>query len=83
MLVQSLQKQIQLEMHRALKGRSLEVLCMGPSKKDGSVYSGRNAANQVVNFSAPRDPTGTFVRVEITGYGPYSLKGKLDVNDPG
>jgi len=78
MLVQSLQKQIQLEMHRALKGRSLEVLCMGPSKKDGSVYTGRNAANQVVNFSAPRDPTGTFVRVEITGYGPYSLKGKLD-----
>ncbi len=77
MRVQSLQKQIQLEIHRDLTGRSMEVLCMGPSKKDGSVYSGRNAANQVVNFSASRDPTGTFVRVEITGYGPYSLKGKL------
>jgi tRNA-2-methylthio-N6-dimethylallyladenosine synthase len=77
MRVQSLQKQIQLEMHRDLTSRSVEVLCMGPSKKDGSVYSGRNAANQVVNFIALRDPTGTFVRVKITEYGPYSLKGEL------
>ena len=76
--VQSLQRQIQLEEHQALKGRTVEVLCTGPSKKDGSVYSGRNAANQVVNFSAPLDPTGTFVRVEITGFGPYSLKGRLE-----
>jgi len=76
--VQSLQKQIQLEEHQALKGRTIEVLCTGPNKKDVSVYSGRNAANQVVNFSTPRDPTGTFVRVEITGFGPYSLKGRLE-----
>ncbi len=73
--LQNHQKKIQLSLHRRLIGRIMTVLCTGPSKKVDSVYAGRNAANQVVNFTAPGDPTGRFVEVEITSSGPYSLRG--------
>jgi tRNA-2-methylthio-N6-dimethylallyladenosine synthase len=72
---QTLQKKIQLTLHRRLVGRITKVLCTGASKKDGAVYAGRNAANQVVNFTAQKDQTGRFVEVEVTSSGPYSLRG--------
>ncbi len=73
--VQSLQKKIQQDLHSHQVGRIMKVLCTGPGKKDGSAYTGRNAANQVVNFRAQTDQTGRFVEVEITSFGPYSLRG--------
>jgi tRNA-2-methylthio-N6-dimethylallyladenosine synthase len=73
--VQALQKRIQTELHGRLVGRTLEVLCLGRSRKDPRVYSGRSEGNHVVNFTSPADPVGTVVRVEITGFGPYSLRG--------
>ncbi len=74
--VQELQKKIQEQRHAHMIGQTFPVLCTGHSKKNSQVYSGRNAANQVINFTALEDPTGTFVRVRITGSGPYSLKGE-------
>ena len=73
--VQDIQKNIQLENHRGLIGSTMTVLCTGVSKKDRGVYAGRNEANQVINFRSSGDPTGRFIQVEITGSGPYSLKG--------
>jgi tRNA-2-methylthio-N6-dimethylallyladenosine synthase len=76
-LVQDLQKNIQQQGHARTIGQTIPVLCTGRSKKNNQVYTGRNAANQVINFSAPWDPTGTFVRVMITDSGPFSLKGDV------
>lgn len=73
--VQELQKGIQKEMNQALVGRVFQVLCQGRSKKNPAVYSGRNYAHQVVNFTDSRDREGQFVHVRITGSGPYSLMG--------
>lgn len=75
--VQSLQKQIQLEMNAELVGKAFVVLCEGKSKKDPDIYAGRNQAYQVINFPSPQDVHGQFVQVEIVDYGPYSLKAKL------
>lgn len=77
--VQDLQKRIQSDFNRASVGRTQKVLGLGPSKKSERVYSGRNEGAQVVNFEAPDgvDPVGRFVQVEITGCGPYSLRGRL------
>lgn len=81
--LQSLQKEIQLKMNKELVGRSLKVLCLGRSKKDPLIYSGRNEAFQVVNFSSPKDVTGQFLQVHIDSCGPYSLRGKaVDLDVP-
>jgi tRNA-2-methylthio-N6-dimethylallyladenosine synthase len=74
--VQELQKRIQLEFHKAYVGKIIKVLCLGKSKKDTGVYSGRNEGYQVVNFKSQWEVTGQFVDVLITGYGPYSFHGE-------
>jgi tRNA-2-methylthio-N6-dimethylallyladenosine synthase len=73
--VQTLQKRLQTEFHRSLIGRTLKVLALGPGKKDPTAFSGRTEGGQVVNFRAEGDVTGLFLDIEITGAGPYSLKG--------
>jgi tRNA-2-methylthio-N6-dimethylallyladenosine synthase len=73
--VQALQKTIQAELHRTLVGRTLRVLGTGRSRKDEAVYSGRSEGYQIVNFRSSEDAVGRFVRVRITGCGPYSLRG--------
>jgi tRNA-2-methylthio-N6-dimethylallyladenosine synthase len=74
--VQELQKKIQVENNRRLLGKTFKILGTGKSKKDKGVYTGRNEAAQVVNFTSSTDPTGCFVQVLITGCGPYSLRGE-------
>jgi tRNA-2-methylthio-N6-dimethylallyladenosine synthase len=74
--VQELQKRIQLELHKAYMGKTIRVLCLGKSKKDAGMYSGRNEGYQVVNFKSQQEVTGQFVDILITGYGPYSLHGE-------
>jgi len=74
--LQALQKEIQAEIHADLVGRTLRVLALGRSKKDAAVFSGRDEALRVVNFTSPGDPTGGFVEVLVTGSGPYSLRGR-------
>lgn len=74
--VQTLQKKIQLEFNSSLIGETMKVLCLGRSKKDPQVLSGRNEGYQVVNFTSQKDVTGRFVDVRITSCGPYSLNGE-------
>jgi tRNA-2-methylthio-N6-dimethylallyladenosine synthase len=74
--VQTLQKRIQLEFNSTLIGETMKVLCLGRSKKDSQVLSGRNEGYQVVNFPSQEDIIGRFVDVHITSCGPYSLIGE-------
>jgi tRNA-2-methylthio-N6-dimethylallyladenosine synthase len=75
--IQNLQKKIQLEYNQSLIGRVMKVLCLGKSKKDSHLFSGRNEGYQVVNFKSKKDFIGKFVDVRITSCGPYSLIGEL------
>ncbi len=74
--VQSLQKKIQLEINAGLVGQEMDVLCSGRSARTPELYTGRNEAYQVVNFTSNQEATNKFVRVRITSYGPYSLRGQ-------
>jgi tRNA-2-methylthio-N6-dimethylallyladenosine synthase len=74
--VQALQKEIQRNFNTSLIGKTMKTLCMGKSKKDAQVYSGRNEGYQVVNFKSRDDVIGRFVDVRITSSGPYSLIGE-------
>jgi tRNA-2-methylthio-N6-dimethylallyladenosine synthase len=75
-LLQQLQKELQLELNKSLVGRVMKVFCLGKSKKDSGLFSGRNEAYQVVNFKSKNDVIGRFVDVLITSFGPYSLIGE-------
>lgn len=74
--VQSLQKKIQVELNAGLVGQEMDVLCSGRSTRTPELYTGRNEAYQVVNFTSSQEATNNFVRVRITSYGPYSLRGE-------
>ena len=76
--VQKLQKNIQLEKNKSLIGQVIKVLCLGKSKKDPQILSGRNEGFQVVNFKSTKNSTGKFVDVLITSCGPHSLQGEAD-----
>ncbi len=75
-ILQNLQKDIQLTRNGRLIGKTSKVLCDGESKEGAGRYSGRTEGFQVVNFSSPRDVRNSFVEVLISGYGPYSLHGE-------
>jgi tRNA-2-methylthio-N6-dimethylallyladenosine synthase len=79
MILQEVQKDIQLARNRTLIGKTLIVLCLGESKKDARRYSGRSEGFQVVNFSSTRDVRDRFIDVLITGCGPYSLHGEANL----
>jgi tRNA-2-methylthio-N6-dimethylallyladenosine synthase len=78
MALQSLQRDIQLRIHREkYLGRDFQVLTEGTAR-DGVQCFGRTTSNKIVNFPGEDDP-GTFTPVRITRFGPNSLGGqKID-----
>lgn len=75
-VLQDLQKRLQLERNRSLVGTTLRVLGTGSSRKGGGRFTGRSEGFQVVNFTSPADVRGRFVDVCVTDFGPYSLIGE-------
>jgi len=76
--LQKRQKEIQLKLNKTMIGQKQKVLALGPSKR-GNLYTGRNEAYQVVNFSARSELRPGFVEVKITGGGAYSLLAEASV----
>ncbi|MBL7715817.1 MAG: tRNA (N6-isopentenyl adenosine(37)-C2)-methylthiotransferase MiaB [Bdellovibrionales bacterium] len=88
------QLKISEPLYAARVGKTMEVLVESESKSDrlkiekgatvGRVWMGRTQCNRVVNFydDSPRNFTGRFVSVKITGSTALSLEGEL-VIDPG
>ena len=60
---------------KAMLGTEQVVLVEGHSKKSAIEYSGRTENNRVVNFEAPGNVTGKFVRLGITDVFSNSLRG--------
>jgi tRNA-2-methylthio-N6-dimethylallyladenosine synthase len=63
--------------HRAMVGRTFEVLVEGPSKKDPAVLTGRTRGNHIVHFSGGAELFGELVDVRVVGGSPVSLRGSL------
>jgi len=74
--LQALQKGIQLALHQASVGSTVEVLVDGASRRRETELSGRTTGNTVVNF--PGDPAqlGSLAMVRIERAGPHSLWGR-------
>ena len=80
--LQSLQKEIQAQLHRAAVGRMERVLVDSRSRRREWELSGRTSGNTVVNFSGDPRLIGHLLDVRITVANPNSLKGELAAANP-
>ncbi len=60
---------------KSMIGTEQVILVEGYSKKSTHEYSGRTGNNRVVNFAAPENVIGKFVRLEITDVLSNSMRG--------
>jgi tRNA-2-methylthio-N6-dimethylallyladenosine synthase len=74
--LQTLQRGLTLEAHRARVGQVTEVLVEGESRRGGAQRTGRDPYHRVVNFPTPAEPAGSFLSVEIVEATPHSLIGE-------
>lgn len=72
--LQKRQRDITVEVNRALVGTVVEVLVEGPSKTDPNRRFGRTRHNQVVNFGG-QAPAGSFAKVFVETASVASLGG--------
>jgi tRNA-2-methylthio-N6-dimethylallyladenosine synthase len=81
--VQSLQREIQLELHQAAVGSVAEVLVDAPSRRHSFEVQGRTTGNTVVNLPGPLSWIGRLVQVRIVGARPNSLRGEVcEIDSP-
>ncbi len=72
-----LQDGISYESNKRLEGRTLRVLCDGPSKNNKSIFSGRTEGGKIVFFDGENDDIGNFVDVNIERADTFALSGKI------
>ncbi len=75
MVLQALQRGIQMDRHQQAVGRIVEVLVDGPSRRGEGELQGRTTGNTVVNLPGPQAWLGRLLPVRVTAAGPNSLRG--------
>ncbi len=81
--LQDLQKRIQMAHFADMVGQTVPVLVEAISRRSVEELSGRTSGNTVINFPGDAALIGRLVPVSITGFGPNSLKGQLDIRPDG
>jgi tRNA-2-methylthio-N6-dimethylallyladenosine synthase len=74
--LQDVQREIQLDLHRAAVGRQFEVLVDSRSRRREHELAGRTSGNTVVNLPGEPQWLGRFVTVRVERAGPNSLWGR-------
>ena len=74
----ALQHDIALEKNQPMVGKTIRVLCDGPSKNNPEIYSGREEGNKIVFFHATPEDTGKFVSVKIDKADAFALWGEIE-----
>jgi tRNA-2-methylthio-N6-dimethylallyladenosine synthase len=59
------------------RGKIVEVLVEGESKRNSNVLAGRTRSNKLVHFEGSKELIGTFVQVEITDPMTFYIRGNL------
>lgn len=76
----ALQKEISLELNRALVGRTVEVLVEGPSETNPALFAGRTRTNKTAVFPGPGELVGRLVAVTVTAAHLTHLEGQVAEN---
>ncbi len=72
----ALQNDIALEKNKPMEGKTVRVLCDGPSKNNDDVYSGRTEGNKIVLFDGNEADTGKFIELKIVRAETFALYGE-------
>ncbi len=72
----ALQNDIALEKNKPMEGKTVRVLCDGPSKNNENVYSGRTEGNKIVLFDGNEKDIGKFVELKIVRAETFALFGE-------
>ncbi len=72
----ALQHDIALEKNQPLVGKTVRVLCDGPSKNNPDIFCGREEGNKIVFFHATEADIGQFVSVKIDRADAFALWGE-------
>ena len=70
-----LQEGISLQANEPLVGKTVRVLCDGPSKTDQGMLSGRTGENKIVFFPDDGTQAGEIALIEIDRAAPFALYG--------
>ncbi len=70
------QNRISGEKNKAYLGKTLEVLCEGPSKTNPDMMTGRTECGKIVNFIGDASMVGQFADVRITETKTWNLQGE-------
>ena len=62
-------------------GKTVSVLCDGPSKKNEKIMAGYTEDNKLVNYKAVSVKEGDIVPVKITEARSFSLNGEAEEGD--
>ena len=76
LVLQDLIRKQQLEFNQSCIGKTMRVLLMNSSKKDGQI-AGKSDYMQTVNVEADKNLIGTFIDVKITSASQNSLLGEI------
>jgi tRNA-2-methylthio-N6-dimethylallyladenosine synthase len=73
----ALQNEISYESNKKLEGKTLRVLCDGPSKNNPDTFSGRTEGSKIVLFEGESEDVGKFVNILIERADTFALSGKI------
>ena len=73
----ALQNEISFELNKVLEGKTVRVLCDGPSKSNENVFSGRTDGGKIVFFEGDDSDIGKFLNVIIERADTFALSGKI------
>ncbi len=73
----SLQNEISLESNKPFEGKTVRVLCDGPSKNNPDVYSGRTEGGKIVFFDGEEGDIGQFLNINIDRADTFALYGSI------
>ncbi|MBQ9086289.1 MAG: tRNA (N6-isopentenyl adenosine(37)-C2)-methylthiotransferase MiaB [Clostridia bacterium] len=71
------QNEISLASNECLEGKTLRVLCDGPSKNREEVYSGRTEGGKIVFFEGKPEHIGEFLEIDIERGDTFALYGRI------
>jgi len=74
----ALQNDISLQSNKPLEGKTVRVLCDGPSKNNKSVYSGRTEGGKIVFFDGEESDIGCFLNVNVDRADTFALYGTIE-----